>query len=312
MKLFYNNDMYALLGIIIEKLTGKPYETILTEKILSPLEMNRTTVSRSKLEQDPMQNYIRGYLHKSNEGDDGEKGQTKLISPKLPFSRDLQAPGGIFASMHELANYGNCLLQKGTFKENLILPSEYLDILWKPRIKSPYGYGKDPYYCFGWVKEEDIFDHTFIHHAGGIGVSTSFLGLIPDLKLAVCCAENDDAGITGIVGMCALALMSGKDPSKTIEKYKILEIYEDLKGNYKSSLGLYDLEVFMENQSIYIKVESDDGTFKFPLIARNLNELDFKLALTVPYPVKAVRFHRDTDSGKVRFVTYDRYLYHKI
>jgi CubicO group peptidase (beta-lactamase class C family) len=304
-KFFYNNDMFSLLGLIIENLTGKSFSTVLQEKILQPLEMNRSTVKREVLEKDPSENYITGYLHKE-EGDD-----VKLVHKKLPFSRELQAPGGIYTSMHELANYAECLLQKGKFNNQEIIKPESLKSLWTPRIECPYGYGKQPKYCFGWVKEEDVFDLSIYHHGGGLGVSTSFFGVIPQENLAVAVAENDDMGIAGIVGICAFTLMLERDPNQAIEKYRVLNIFSQIEGKYESSLGLYELKVYMKNQSIYIEVESDDGTFIFPLIAEDLDNLIFRLSLTVPYPLKRVRFYKDKNTNRIKFVTYDRYLYHK-
>jgi len=76
-------------------------------------------------------------------------------------------------------NYAICLLEKGIYKGNQIIKPESIELLWTPRIKSPYGYGKDPKYCLGWVREEDFFNHTLIHHGGGLGVSTSFFAIIP-------------------------------------------------------------------------------------------------------------------------------------
>jgi CubicO group peptidase (beta-lactamase class C family) len=41
-KFSYNNSGYFLLGAIIEKVTGKPYEQVLKENILDPLGMKNT------------------------------------------------------------------------------------------------------------------------------------------------------------------------------------------------------------------------------------------------------------------------------
>jgi CubicO group peptidase (beta-lactamase class C family) len=305
-KFFYNNDMFSLLGIIIERLTGKSFETVLQQNIFNPLNMNRSTVNREVLEDDPQKNYIRGYLHK------GEKEDIRLEHPKLPFSRDLQAPGGIYTSMHELSNYAKFLIRKGKIDTHQVISPESIELLWKPRIACPYGYGKEPKYCFGWVKEDDVFEHTIYHHGGGLGVSTSFFGVIPEINLGISVAENDDMGIAGIIGMCALTLMQEKDPRDLIEKYKNIEIFCELEGKYKSSLGLYELEVFMKNQSIYINVESDDGKFTFPLIAEDYKNLIFRLSSTVKYPIKRIRFYRDKNAEEISFVTYDRYLYHRL
>jgi len=305
-KFFYNNDMFTLLGMIVEKITRKPFDKVLSEELLKPLEMSRATVSREQLEKDPLQDYITGYIHR------GLEEKLQFDKPKLPFSKFLQAPGGLYTSMHEMLNYADCLLQKGIFKNKRIIESESIELLWSPRIKSPYGYGKDPKYCLGWVREEDFLNNTLIHHGGGLGVSTSFFGLILELNIAVSVAENDDSGICGIVGICALTMMVGKDPEQVNEKLKIIEIYDKIAGNYKSSLGLYKLEVSFKAMSIHIKVESDDGVFNFPLIIENFDDLTFRLFSTIPSNLQKVKFYQDSKTGRVEYVTYDRYLYHKV
>ncbi|GAB3987366.1 hypothetical protein GCM10028807_07300 [Spirosoma daeguense] len=41
-KMQYTNSGYYLLGLIIEKLTGKPFETVIRERFLTPLRMTQT------------------------------------------------------------------------------------------------------------------------------------------------------------------------------------------------------------------------------------------------------------------------------
>jgi len=213
--------------------------------------------------------------------------------------------------MHEMLKYADFLLNEGVYKGNSIISSDSIKVLWSPQINSPYGYGKDPKYCLGWVREEDFHGYTLIHHSGGLGVSTSFFGLIPELDLAVTVSENDDAGICGLIGISALLLMAGKDPKGIIERIKLFDISEEIVGIYQSSLGLYKLETTFKNWSIQIKVESDDGTFTLPLIIKDYDNLIFEMFTTIPYTLQKVQFHRNAQTGKVEFVTYDRYLYHK-
>ena len=56
--------------------------------------------------------------------------------PKLPFSKYLQAPDGLYTTMHEMLNYAKCLLNKGIYKEKQIIKPDSLELLWTPRIKS--------------------------------------------------------------------------------------------------------------------------------------------------------------------------------
>ncbi len=309
-KLFYNNDMYTLLGMIIEKLSKKDFGKVIKEKLFEPLEMHRATVTREELESDSLQDYMKGYIHKPQK----ENSQTvnKFDTPPLPFSKYLQAPGGIYASMHEMINYGDCLLNKGNYQGEELLNEELFEMLWTPRIDSPYGFGSNPKYCLGWVREDDFFDETLIFHGGGLGVSTSYFGLIPKRQIVVSVAENDDSGICRLIAENAMELLLGKNPEKVNKELKLLKISEEVSGNYKSSLGLYELNVSFKNFNLYIKVESDDGTFNFPLIAKDLDNLEFTLFSTILNEKQTIKFYKEKNTGHVEFVTYDRYLYHKL
>jgi CubicO group peptidase (beta-lactamase class C family) len=304
-KFFYNNDMYTILGYIIEKVTGNTYAEVLRRELLDPLKMLRSTVKRERLEKDPLEDHITGYAHKAI----SEK--VSLKAEKLPFSGNLEAPGGIYTSMHEMINYGKFLLQEGNFDKKQVISPESIKELWTPRVDSPYGFGSSPKYCLGWVREEDFLGHTLIHHGGSLNVSSSFFGLIPEQKLAVSVAENDGLGICSIVGTSALALLIGRDPEQVDNKLRLIQLSEDLVGTYKSSLDLYRLEVYFENQSIHIRVETDDGEFKFPLILIDFDKLEFQIFSTIPNPLFKVQFYRDPETQKIAHVSYDRYLYHK-
>ncbi len=55
----YNNTGYFLLGVIIERMTGKSYADNLTERITETLEMNRTGVDRGEI---GLEKKARGYI----------------------------------------------------------------------------------------------------------------------------------------------------------------------------------------------------------------------------------------------------------
>ena len=74
----------------------------------------------------------------------------------------------------------------------------------------------------------------------------------------------------------------------------------------------YDLSVSFKNFNLQLKVDSDDGTFQFPLIIKDLDNLEFYMFSTIPNKIQIVKFHRESLSGKIQFVTYDRYLYHRL
>ena len=55
----YSNPNYSVLGYIIEKITGKPYDQYLTENILTPLGMRNSNFNlRSKFPEKDVKEYI--------------------------------------------------------------------------------------------------------------------------------------------------------------------------------------------------------------------------------------------------------------
>lgn len=100
----YSNGDYFILGKIIEKLYGKPYEEVLKEKILKPLKMNHT-----------------GYLHHDDiiKGlDDGyynrDSSVTDLYMPTNYYVDNLYAAGAMYSTPEDLLIFDQAIF-KHTF-----------------------------------------------------------------------------------------------------------------------------------------------------------------------------------------------------
>ena len=166
-KFSYSNSGYLLLGAIIEKVSGKPYEQILHEKILDPLKMNNTGYDHHET---ILKNRASGY----------EKNENKLrnadyIDMSVPFSA-----GALYSTVEDLYLWDQAL-----YNETL-LPSKTRDLLFKPYIKAmgaSYGYG--------WFVIKTPIGNTgdsviVIGHTGGInGFNTSIQRIPSDKHLIV-------------------------------------------------------------------------------------------------------------------------------
>ena len=60
-RFFYSNSNAVLLGLAIEKVTGKPYSTVIAQRVLQPLRLNHTGVSTGKLPDPCTSAYRHGY-----------------------------------------------------------------------------------------------------------------------------------------------------------------------------------------------------------------------------------------------------------
>ena len=90
----YSNLGYALLGRLVERVSGVPYRTYVTREILAPLGM-RHAAWAPEVASAPPDNLAVGYW-----GDPG----AETVAPR-PSDGVFEAAGGLYASLHDLARY---------------------------------------------------------------------------------------------------------------------------------------------------------------------------------------------------------------
>ncbi|UGU14538.1 beta-lactamase family protein [Sinomicrobium kalidii] len=119
----YNNYEYIVLGKIIEKLYGKPYEEVLNEKILKPLGMfNSGLLKQKKIIKNLASTYFTG-----TESD-------VLVNDMPVYIENWYAAGAMYSSAKDLLKFSNAL-----FGLKLISESA-LDMMLTPELNE-YGYG---------------------------------------------------------------------------------------------------------------------------------------------------------------------------
>lgn len=101
-KFSYNNLCYALLGDIIEKVSGQPYHVFLKETILDPLGMSRTLVTK---EGDRPAGMSREYSALDN----GE--QYQVPSPGTSADQSMGSALGLLSTTNDLVKYCKVLMR---------------------------------------------------------------------------------------------------------------------------------------------------------------------------------------------------------
>ncbi|MEX0275677.1 MAG: serine hydrolase domain-containing protein, partial [Flavobacteriaceae bacterium] len=122
----YSNSGYVLLGQIIEKVTGKPYEKVLEEKIFDPLDMDGSGYEKG---QQIIKNKALGYYRNGS-----RFANANYIDMSMSY-----AAGGIHSTVENLY-----LWDRALYTEKL-LPKTYLDSLFLPY--QPIG---EHHYAYGW------------------------------------------------------------------------------------------------------------------------------------------------------------------
>jgi CubicO group peptidase (beta-lactamase class C family) len=166
-KFSYNNSGYTLLGAIIEKVTGKSYEEVLTERILKPLGMTNT-----------------GYDHHATvlakRASGYQKTSTGFINaPYLDMSLPYSA-GSIFSTVEDLYKWDQAL------HDGTIVSAESKKLMFTPGL-SNYGYGLA-------ISDKPIGKTEqktkIVEHSGGINGFNSNLVRAVDKKQTVIILDN--------------------------------------------------------------------------------------------------------------------------
>ncbi|MGA9769445.1 MAG: serine hydrolase domain-containing protein [Blastocatellia bacterium] len=156
----YSNSGYVLLGIIIEKVGGKPYQEALKKRITSKIGLKDTYVGTGNIDANKNESFSYKYVR------DWEQ-QTEVHSSILFGS------GAIVSTPTDLIRFIQALF------DGKIVSKESLDQM--KTIRDGYGLGIATFTYNG---------KTFYGHTGGIDNFGSWLAYLPEEKLALAYSSN--------------------------------------------------------------------------------------------------------------------------
>ena len=132
----YSNSGYVLLGLIVEKASGRPFGAFLRDRIFTPLKMDRTLAFDRGNNEVPG----RAYGHTRDSGDWRETDQS-------PTSATL-GDGGVYSSLSDLSRWDEALRRHTLLSETDMAPAL---IPVRPSSGTPSEPGGAPAaYGFGW------------------------------------------------------------------------------------------------------------------------------------------------------------------
>jgi D-alanyl-D-alanine carboxypeptidase len=199
----YSNTGYTILGRIIEKLTGKPLEQFLDERIFRPLQMNFTAKDFTDLNLlSTGYDWQDGKLLKINAAD--------RYGPRQFDRRPAFGHGGFVSTVMDLVKWDAALdtekLLKRSTLEQMWTPARLNDGAPAPAWGGGYG--------FGWMVSGDPGHKEVAHGGNTVGVSSVMMRFLGD-RLTVIVLSNrnrvDQFGLAeGLVGGFFIrATMSG-------------------------------------------------------------------------------------------------------
>lgn len=183
-KFEYSNSGYALLGMLIESVSGQSYGSYLKARLFDPVGLEATAYAPDAYPATA----ARGY----HPGDDDALGETHTdFQLSVGFSA-----GGIVSTLSDLVRWDAAL------RGPRVLSSQSRDALFSPDMDR---------YAYGW--QVDVVDgHRVASHSGQVsGFSTHIARALDSPQLVVVWANNDQFGSSGL-GRAALAIIDGREP----------------------------------------------------------------------------------------------------
>jgi CubicO group peptidase (beta-lactamase class C family) len=181
----YSNSGYVVLGLVVAKISGKPFREFLRERIFDPLEMSQTIAYQKG--QNEVTN--RAYGH-------SKEGAIWKETDQSPTSATL-GDGGIYSSLADLAKWDEALARHSLLSENemqLALTPAQLTTSAQPQwpANSDRPQGTPVAYGFGWFLDPYRNHARMWHYGDTIGFHTYIQRFPADrLTVIILCNRTD-------------------------------------------------------------------------------------------------------------------------
>ena len=298
--LHYSNTGYNLLALLVERLSGVPYEEFLQKNIFEPSGMSSTRCCHIRRDGIPFENFARATVFED------DKWVADIESAE---EGDVVAFDGLNGDDYVYTNIFDMLRWDRALREGKVLTAEEQQIMYTPgRLNNcedaVYDEDDGLGYGFGWGVGHDEKYGLIVSHSGGMpGVATWFERFIDADRVLVILANRDYRDVRAYLGywngMEAVARDKEPEPIVSIEDIALKSVD---KSKWNSFCGKYEHpedadfivdEVFLRNDELYAKAIDEDG-----------DEVEFML-----YPIGENEFGRKGGMLKLTFsdscVAYD-------
>jgi len=293
---FYLNEGYALLGYIIEKCSGIPYEEYVTKYVLAPLGMERSFFSKVEVEKD--QDAATPYIITN-------KGERK---PSTYSYGGISADGALISSVLDLSRYVAMYLRWGESSSTRLLSHKSVETMETPQIplphQGPFGQGS---YGYGLSIAPDFLGHKLVGHGGSVLVATAYIGFIPQQGVGIVLLANGSGYLLSQLGMYGLSILLSRNPEE-LPFVQMERSLTELVGTYETYKGTTMVQVKRMGDFLAIETKDKYNSSLVPLVPEKINgktKTFYTLSSGAKLPVEF-----QVEEGRINLI-YERYLLRK-
>jgi CubicO group peptidase (beta-lactamase class C family) len=170
----YQNIMFSAAGEIASGAFGKPYESVITDQIFTPLGMKRSNLTVGAMQKDS--DYSLGYSWDADSKNSSVVPMTAIDSTA--------AAGAINSSANEMTQWLRLMLGKGVWEGKTFISPESFAEMTKQQMPYPGGG-----YGFGWFLST-WKGHKKIEHGGNIFGFNANVAFLPEENIGVVVLTN--------------------------------------------------------------------------------------------------------------------------
>lgn len=223
----YQNIMYAVAGEVIAKVSGKPWNEFVTERIFKPLGMTRTRALAKDIFK--AGNYVTPYL------DDPEDG---LVQVDYGFSDQIGPAGMICSTANDISKYLTFLVNDGIHQSDTLVKPKTFKYLFEPQsfLGASGSYPTNALtkpnwntYGLGWF-QQDYKGQKLDFHTGSLFGLVAIAGIMHDKDIAVYVFANlDHAELRHAILYKAMDLYAFNDDSRDWHS-EVFKLYAGFKN----------------------------------------------------------------------------------
>ncbi len=255
----YSNEGYQLLGYIISKLSGIPYDEYVRKNILAPLNMTRSFYSKADVDRET--DVATPYIIDR---------ESKHIPSTYPYHGTATASGGLISNVLDLSRYLVMCIDSGRYDGGELVGRKMFEAMEEPHIPLSWRVYGNESYGYGWWTIPDFFGCKLVEHTGALTVYSGFCGYVREKRIGVAVLGNP-CGCIEEIGQFAIAQLIGGDPQK-LPAVREDRILRKLEGDYETYKGTVRFRVKREGDLLIAEFKNKYIEERTPLIPETLEE----------------------------------------